>query len=302
MSITAKTQIMGAFAALCAFGLSACGAKEAQPELPIHVEGTSAAIVNGENIYLSDAELEAVARGLIAPGDAFGPENEQYKPLVNELIEQKLMAQEALARGLDADPSAARRLQIARERILGNLLVENIVATEVNEARIDQVYADQVAFQQSNDEVSVAHILLDTEAEANDVYDSIQRGSPFEALALSLSKDTTTRMKNGDLGYVAPNDQPDPFPLVIAETGMGEVSKPFETDRGWHILKVKDRRTKAPKSREEMRPEIVTFLTLREINKIVRELKTKATIQQGMPGTTKGKPAPETENESGQPL
>ena len=91
-------------------------------------------------------------------------------------------------------------------------------------------------------------------------------------------------MENGSLGYVSPNDQMDPFPVMIADTPEGGISKPFLSADGWHILKVKDRRTRAPKTRDEMRPEIVTFLTLNQISKILRELRTQAVIQEGGPG------------------
>ena len=47
---------------------------------------------------------------------------------------------------------------------------------------------------------------------------------------------------------------------------------------------MKDRRSRAPKTREEMRPDIVTFLTLEQVAKIVRRLKAEAQIQQGEPG------------------
>lgn len=283
--------------------ITACGGEDAPQQVPIYVEGATAATVNGEKIYLSDVELEAVARGFIAAGEAFGPKHPQYRTALKELIEQKLMAQEAVRRGLHEDPAAARRLEFARERILGNLLVENVVASTVTEAKIDEVYAQQVEFQQTNDEVSIAHILLESEADALNVYESIQQGATFESMVASASKDTKTRMENGNLGYVSPNDQPEPFPLVIAETAVGDVSEPFQSAAGWHILKVKDRRTRPPKSREEARPQIVTFLTLSEVNKIVRELHTDAKIQQGMPGAEESMPAPESgSDEGGQPL
>jgi peptidyl-prolyl cis-trans isomerase C len=62
------------------------------------------------------------------------------------------------------------------------------------------------------------------------------------------------------------------------------VAPPFQSADGWHILKVKKRRSRAPKTREEMRPDIVTFLTLEQIAKIVRRLRAEAQIQQGEPG------------------
>jgi peptidyl-prolyl cis-trans isomerase C len=89
---------------------------------------------------------------------------------------------------------------------------------------------------------------------------------------------------------------------MIADTQEGEVSKPFQSEDGWHILKVKDRRTRAPKTRDEMRPEIVTFLTLNEISKILRELRTKATIQEGGPGVPGATPMPLSLDEKAAPL
>ena len=141
--------------------------------------------------------------------------------------------------------------------------------------------SEEPSMQQEDDEVSIAHILVETEEEARLLYDEIQEGATFESLVVSNSVDSTTRMENGDLGYVSPNNMADPFPVVIANTGVGEVSEPFLSADGWHILKVKDRRTSPPKTRAEMRPEIVTFLTLNEVSKILRRLRTEAQIEKG---------------------
>ena len=240
--------------------------------------------MNGEKIYVSDVELEAVARGLVPAGTKVKVGDTEYDTVLSQLIEQKLMSQEAIRRGLDKDPAGRRRLEMARERILGNLLVENLVAEDVTEDQIEAMYQKQVALQQDDDEVRISHILVATKEDAQALFDRIQAGESFESLVSANSLDSATRMEQGDLGYVSPNDEPAPFPLVIANTGEGEVAPPFESADGWHILKVKDRRSRAPKTREEMRPDIVTFLTLEQVAKIVRRLKAEAQIQQGGPG------------------
>ena len=261
--------------------LAACGKTETTAtEIPV-IDQTVAAYINGEPVFEGDVELEAVARGLINAGQDLSAEDEEHRTILDQLIDQKLMAQEAARRQLDRDPSGQRRLEMARERILGNLLVESLVAQQVTEEAIDKMYAEQVRLQQANDQVSVAHILVDTKDEADALFRQIGQGETFESLVFNNSKDTRTRMENGDLGYLAPNDLAEPFPVVIANTPEGEVSPPFETADGWHILKVKDRRTEPPKTREEMRPEIAAFLTLNEVSRILRRLRTEATIQQG---------------------
>ena len=264
-------------------GTVACNAPS-EEEVPVRIEGATAATVNGEKIYVSDVELEAVARGLVPAGQKVKAGEPDYETVLNQLIDQKLMAQEALRRSLEKDPSARRRLEMAEERILGNLLVENLVSEDVTEDQIEAMYEEQVKLQQDDDEVRIAHILVDTKEEAQDLFDRIQGGESFESLVIGHSRDSATRMEQGDLGYVSPNEEPDPFPLVIANTGIGEVDPPFETPDGWHVLKVKDRRSRPPKTREEMRPDIVTFLTLEQISKILRRLRAEAQIQQGEPG------------------
>lgn len=276
--------ILISMSAALALLATACG-RPVEEEPVIQVEAATAVSVNGDPIYVSEVELEAVARGLISPGQEFGPGDENYDLVLDQLIDQKLMAQEALARGLDKGPTAERRLEVARERILGNLLVESLVASEVNEDSIEAMYKEQVALQQEDDEVSIAHILVETEAEARALYQQIEEGATFESLVVANSLDSTTRMENGDLGYVSPNNMADPFPVVIANTKVGEVSEPFLSADGWHILKVKDRRTSPPKTRAEMRPEIVTFLTLNQVSKILRRLRTEAKIEKGEKST-----------------
>jgi len=253
-----------------------------------------AARVNGEAIYTADVELEAVARGLVVSGAALRSGDEAYKQVLDQLIDQKLMAQEAHRLGLEKDPAAQRRLEMAQERIMGNLLVESVVAQQVTDEIIDKMYAEQVRLQQVNDQVSVAHIVTDTEEEAEAVWLRVEAGEPFESLVFNHSRDSATRMENGDLGYVAPNDLPDPYPVVIANTAVGEVSPPFEVEGSWRILKVKDRRTEPPKTREEMRPEIATFLTLSEVSRILRRLRTEASIEKvdGQTYTPESAPAP----------
>lgn len=279
--------------------LAACGKTETTAtEIPA-IDQTVAAYINGEPVFEGDVELEAVARGLINAGQDLSAEDEEHRIILDQLIDQKLMAQEAARRQLDRDPSGQRRLEMARERILGNLLVESLVAQQVTEEAIDKMYAEQARLQQANDQVSVAHILVDTKDEADALFRQIGQGETFESLVFNNSRDTRTRMENGDLGYLAPNDLAEPFPVVIANTPEGEVSPPFETADGWHILKVKDRRTEPPKTREEMRPEIAAFLTLNEVSRILRRLRTEATIQQGggefyVPSRQPAAPIPQT--------
>jgi len=276
------------------FALSAClmiilgllaACKPPTDPLPDTYQTNSAlaAEVNGEPIYYSDVELEAIAQGLISPGDAFAPDHADFQSVLDQLIDQRLLAQEALRLKLDQGRDARRRLQAGRERLLGNILVESLVANEVTEEAIERMYAEQVKLQQLDDEVRVRLIRVGSQSEAEQVYSELTDGKPFSDAALQYTLDVATRLEGGDLGWISPVTLPDPFPAIIGDTRTGTFSEPFETSGGWHIVRVDERRTRPPKTRDEMRPEIITFLTFTQISDVLRDLRSSADIRQNRP-------------------
>ena len=281
--------------------LSSCGPQSTIQAPVAVIDSETAAVVNSEAIYMIDVELEAVAQGQIEPNSDFGPTHPEFHQVLEQLIDQRLLAQEALRRNLDQDPEAARRLAAGRERLLGNILVESLVANEVTDDAIDRMYEEQVKLQQLDDEVRLRQILVETEAEATSIYAELQGGRDFAEAALEHSQDVRTRLEGGDLGWISPNELVDPLPARIGDTVTGEVSAPFEFVDGWLIVKVDERRTTPPKTKSEMRPEIITFLTFTQISDILRELRARADVQQRDPEEyLENSEAPETPSEPSQ--
>ncbi|NBC21413.1 MAG: peptidylprolyl isomerase [Alphaproteobacteria bacterium] len=265
----------------CPLFAAGCSQEAPAPEEEIRVDAAIAAVVNGSPIYFADVELEAVSRGLVGPGEPFGIGHAEYQSVLDQLIDQRLMAQEAEARGLHLNETARRRLEVARERVLGNLLVENLVAAEVTDERVREMYAEQVDLQQLDDEVRLRHILTDTRDAAEAARKRVLGGEDFSTVAFDVSRDMQTRIEGGELGYVAPGRMGEPFTSRIADTPTGEVSEPFEGEEGWHIIKVEDRRTPPPATLEEMRPDIVEFLTWEQIGRVLKKLRADAVISPG---------------------
>ncbi|MEO1553292.1 MAG: peptidylprolyl isomerase [Pseudomonadota bacterium] len=268
---------------LALVGLSACDQAPNTITAPTVIDSATAAVVNGEAIYIRDVELEAVAQGMIVPGSDFGTSHPDFPQILDQLIDQRLLAQEAVRRGLDQQPEAARRLAAGRERLLGNILVESLVATEVTDDAIDRMYEEQVKLQQLDDEVRLRRIIVETEAEAANILEELNDGRDFAEAALEHSTDIRTRLEGGDLGWIKPNELGDPDAAIIGNTVTGNVSEVFQTETGWAILKVDERRTTPPKTKAEMRPEIITFMTFTQISDILRELRFSANIQQRDP-------------------
>ncbi|MBM7062224.1 peptidylprolyl isomerase [Pseudomonas sp. UL073] len=113
---------------------------------------------------------------------------------------------------------------------------------------------------QVRDEVHVRHILIKpseirSEAEAQRLaerlYERIQSGEDFGALAKSFSEDPGSALNGGDLNWIDPNALVPEFREVMAHTASGELSKPFKSPYGWHVLEVLGRR--ATDSSEQFR-------------------------------------------------
>lgn len=113
---------------------------------------------------------------------------------------------------------------------------------------------------QLRDEVHVRHILIkpseirtDAEAQkmAERLYERIVAGEDFSTLAKNFSEDPGSARNGGDLDWVDPGILVPEFQEVMKRTPSGQLSKPFKTGYGWHVLEVLGRR--ATDSSEQMR-------------------------------------------------
>lgn len=77
-------------------------------------------------------------------------------------------------------------------------------------------------------------------------------GDDFAELARTDSDDTKTATQGGDLGWVDPRRFPPDFARQLQQLKAGDLSEPFKTDNGWHLVKVLERRER-DKSEEQRR-------------------------------------------------
>ena len=110
------------------------------------------------------------------------------------------------------------------------------------------------------DEVNVRHILLQpseirspeaTRQLATRLYERIRNGEDFAELAKQFSEDPGSALNGGSLGWIDPSALAPAFREEMARTEIGQLSKPFESQFGWHVLQVIDRRS--TDSSEKMR-------------------------------------------------
>lgn len=102
------------------------------------------------------------------------------------------------------------------------------------------------------DQVRARHILLTTNEVLDDdaieqrlrgIRDQIRGGDDFGPIARAVSEDTVSAADGGDLGWIGPGAFVPEFEEQLAEIEIGELSEPFQTRYGWHIVEVTDRRS-----------------------------------------------------------
>ena len=297
MKTFATLRAFGVLSAVtCALLLAACGQNKVA-ERPPEPGDTAVARVNGQVIWASDVKREAVAQGLISEGEPLDISSEVFRQRLDEVIDQKLLAAEASKRKIDKEPIAQRRLAAARERILGDMLVEGVVEKAVTEDAIRKLYAEQQKLSKRSEEIRARQIIVGNQAEAESVKKLLASGASFDALAMERSTDQATRFNGGDLGYFTLDVMPEPYGVALKDAQKGTLVGPFAAEGGWVIVKVEDKRTEEPITLEAARPQIVRFLTYDQVRDILEKLRGSAKVEmliakpQEVPGAAAQEPA-----------
>lgn len=150
---------------------------------------------------------------------------------------------------------------------------------------------------ESRGERTVAHIMIsnkrdenqeDPQTRINEIYQKIQQGESFEALAKQFSEDKSSAANGGKLntfsgGQLSSIEFED---IAFNLDKPGDISKPFETEFGWHIIKLIDKQ--GIKSFEEMKPELEAKVKRDSRSKlidnsIVSKLKTRYNVSDNQP-------------------
>jgi peptidyl-prolyl cis-trans isomerase C len=258
--------------------LSACGPGKIDDKPPERGD-VAAARVGNQTIWASDVKREAISQGLIGQGEPLDISSDLFRRVLDEVIDQKLLAAEARKRKLDTSPLAQRRLAAAQERVLGDLLVEQSVEKAVNESAIRSLYQDQLKQARQSEEFRARQIVVASQAEAESVRKLLAAGASFEALAMERSIDSATRFNGGDLGYFTADVMPEVYITALKSATSGAVVGPIKTDTGYAVLKVEDRRPEEPITLEAARPQIVRFLTYDQVRELLERLRKSAKIQ-----------------------
>ena len=257
------------------FGAALALALAATPMTLAAQEDTVVARVDGEEIRQSDVMV--MARSL--PPRYQTQLTQIYPLLVQRLVDFKLAGKAGRAAGLAGDDEVKARVAKAEEQAIREVYLEREIAARVTDAAVQDAYKVYLAANPPAEESHARHILLETEKAAREAIALLDGGADFVELAKQRSTGPSGP-KGGDLGYFTADQMVPEFSQATAALEPGQhTAEPVQTQFGWHVIKLEDRRKSDPASLEEVEPQLREQLARETLETVLKDLRDGAVIE-----------------------
>ena len=186
---------------------------------------------------------------------------QQYQQLPDEVLFQgildQLVQQEALRQSYEGElPARAKKsLENETRSLTAGEAVEEIMADAVTPTSVQEAYEELYANQAPGEEYNASHILVGTEEEAATLVTELEGGADFATLAKEKSTGPSGP-GGGELGWFGTGTMVAEFETAVVDLEAGEVSAPVQTQFGWHVIKLNEKRLKDVPTISEVREEL----------------------------------------------
>ena len=190
--------------------------------------------------------------------------------LVRNLVSIMVVSDVARKKGLEKDPTIRKQIEIMRNEYLARMYVQKEVLGKINLKEKDyEAYYNEHKKEFENPEmVRARHILIAvkpnaTEEEkkaaltkAEEILDKAKKGEDFSKLASEYSDDPGSKAKGGDLGFFTQGSMVGKFEQAAFTLKPGEISPVVETEFGYHIIKVEERKAAEQQPYETVKEQV----------------------------------------------
>jgi len=240
-------------------------------------------VITAEDFRRRIADLPEAARGNYA-----GPAGRQR--LFDYMVEERVWLTIAQESGVADRPEVMRQLvEQRRDLLIRTYLNEAMSANPAPaDSEVRAYYDSHLSDYRTPASVTLRHIQTKTQVQARQVLKLAQSGQDWAKLVQKYSVDTLTRVQGGSLGTVTREGH---FPALggqpaLAESAFalsaGRIGGPFQSDRGWHVLKVEELRPEGERPFETVKPMILRRLSNERGQEFYRKLLEQARRKLGV--------------------
>jgi len=234
------------------------------------------ATIDGKPV--TEAELALALQSVDQQYSQLPPEQRRAAAFM-AIMEIRLLADKAVADGLDKDPDFQQRMAFLQQRALHSEIIEKDVGAKITDEEVRARYDKQIADTPPVNEVKARHILVKTKEEADAIVKQLDGGAKFEDLAAQHTTDPSGKTTGGDLGYFAPGQMVPEFEKAAFALNVGEYTKePVQSQFGWHIIKVEDKRAQQPPAFDTVKDQIRNLVFREKYFAMVNDLRKAAKV------------------------
>ncbi len=250
-----------------ALGLLLSGAAFAQDDV---TADTVVVTVGETEITLGEM---IIARSQLPPQYAQLPDDVLFTGIVDQLVQQQLLADAAES----VPPRIDFTLQNERRSLLAGETINKLVEDAVTDEAVNSAYEERFADMEEVPEYNAAHLLVETEEEAAAAKARIDEGEEFADVARDVSTGPTGP-NGGDLGWFAPGAMVPEFEEAVNTLEKDEVTEPFETQFGWHVAKLRDKRIQEKPTLDAVRQELTGEIQEAAVTAYLEDLEADTTV------------------------
>lgn len=193
---------------------------------------------------------------------------QRTRNVVQQILIRRTLADQAAAAGLATDPVVIRQIELARERVLSDVRLRRVDEATRPTAQAIEAYARSTYNADPNrfraqERVRARHILIrntepDAKAKAEQLLAQLKAGADFVQLATTHSQDPGSAPRGGDLGFFERGRMVPQFEqAAFALERPGQITDLVETQFGFHILRLEERKPAGVLAFEEVRDALI---------------------------------------------
>jgi peptidyl-prolyl cis-trans isomerase C len=208
---------------------------------------------------------------------------EQYQQLPDEVLWDGIMDQIVQQTVLSQQDSGeeSRRIQLAleneRRTLTAAQVIEDIVDESVTKEAVQAFYEENYLQGEKAEEFNASHVLVETEEEAAAIVEELNGGADFAEVAREKSTGPSGP-NGGQLGWFGAGMMVPEFQTAVEGLDVGAISGPVQTQFGWHVIILNEKRTQEAPALDAVRGEIENELSQQAVTQKIDELTSAADV------------------------